>query len=213
MKHLFALAWLTTLRFCYGATPKLFQQKDFTAASFTEAANHFVGLGEDAAVRYLRRLSLDDRKDFAEHRGEWSVNERIGWMCRVLFEPKDAEPIRQPFFGALSLPYHTMPSSRWPRFPVALSGSTYLVLGEGYIVCGFREDPKDYIEHCRKNGVFRTTKIAVPTRAQALQDVAALRKSKAWNDIKWTDKGDHWSYSMNEDWAWKFIQKQAESIP
>jgi hypothetical protein len=38
------------------------------------------------------------------------------------------------------------------------------------------------------------------------------RKSKAWTDIKWEDSGDGWSYTMDEGQAWKFIQKQAESI-
>jgi hypothetical protein len=52
----------------------------------------------------------------------------------------------------------------------------------------------------------------VPTRAQALQDAAALPKSKAWRDIKWEDSGEDWSYGYDEGDAWKFIQEQAESI-
>ena len=209
MKRSIALVWLMTLQFCGGATPELFQQRDFTAATFAEAINSFVRLGENAAVQELRGLALDDTKD----RGEWSVNERIGWMCRVLFDPKDSLPIRQPLFGALSLPYHTMPLSSWPRYPVALSGSTYFVLSEGYELSGLPEDSRDYIEHCRIHGVFRKTSIAVPTRAQALLDAAALRKSKAWTDIKWTDKDESWSYPMAEACAWEFIQKQANGIP
>ena len=164
MKNSIVLVWLMTLQLSCGATPQLFRQRDFTAASFAEAANHFVTLGEDAAVQELRGLALDHSKDFAGHRGEWNINERIGWMCRVLFDPKDKQPIRQPLFGGLSSPYHTMPLSRWPRYPVALSESTYFVLSQGYILDGFPEDPKDYIEHCRKNGVFRKSKVTVPTK-------------------------------------------------
>jgi len=195
------------------ATPQLFLQKTFTAASFAEAANHFVNLGEGAAVRQLRGLALDQRKDLTEHDG-WSVNERIGWMCRVLFEEKTNTFIRPPGFGELSLPWNTMPLTSWPLYPVALSGSTYFVLSEGYSLNGIAEDPKDYIQYCRTNGVFRKTILVVPTREIAMKDVAALRQSKAWTSIKWNDSGENgnWSYHMSEDWAWAFIQQQAESI-
>lgn len=206
------LMLLLTLQVGSAAAPELFRQQSFTSATFAEAVNHFVALGEDAALQELRGLALDASKDFTAHRGEWSTNERIGWMCRVLYDSKNKQPIRQPFFGGLGLPLLTMPLSSWPRFPVALSGSTYFVLSEGYMLGGLAEDPKNYMEHCRKTGVFRRTKVPVPTRAQALQDAAGLRKSKAWQDIKWKDSGPGWSYTMNEGLAWGFIQKQAGSI-
>ena len=203
------LILLLTFQVGYTATPELFQEETFTAATFAEAVNHFVSLGEEAAVNELRGLSSDTFTDFK--RG-FRINERIGWMCRVLFDPKDTQPIREPGFGGLWLPYHTMPLANWPRYPVAFSGSTYFVLSEGYILGGAPEDPKAYIEYCRKNGVFRNMKVPIPTKAQALKDAAALRKSKAWKDIKWEDSGENWSYTMNEGWIWKFIQKQAEDI-
>ena|ERR1043166_1532690 len=206
------LVWLVTLQLCCGATPKLFQQKRFTAASFAEAANRFISLGEEAAVQELRGMTLDHSKDFSDHRGEWSVNERIGWMCRVLFEPKTNAFVRPPAFGGLSLPYNTMPFTNWPLYPVVLSGSSYFVLSEGYSLGGVPEDPKEYIDHCRKVGAFRKTKVAIPTRAQAQKDATALRQSKAWTSIKWKDSGQNWSYEMSEEWAWEFIQKQADGI-
>lgn len=84
-------------------------------------------------------------------------------------------------------------------------------MSEGYLLAGVPEDPRAYIDYCRTNGVFRKTKVTVPTKTQALKDAAALRKSKAWTDIKWTDSGQNWSYTMDEGWAWEFIQKQADS--
>ncbi len=192
--------------------PELFRQKSFTAATFAEAVNHFVALGEDVAIRELRSLAIERYKDYGGHDGQWSTNERIGWMCRVLFDPKDKQPLHQLLLGAPHLPYRTMPLSNWPRFPVALSGSTYFVLGKGRTLFGVPEDPQEYIDYCRRSGVFRKTQVPVPTRAQALQDAAALRKSKAWRDIKWEDSGEDWSYGYDEGDAWKFIQEQAESI-
>ncbi len=202
------IALLLTLQVACAAVPRLFQERDFTTASFADAVNHFITLGEDASVRELRGLATDSITDFK--RG-FSVNERIGWMCRVLFEAK-TESLRPPRYGALSLPYHTMPDKSWPLYPVALSGSTYFVLSEGYSLGGRAEDPKAYIEYCHQTGVFRKKPITVPTKTQALADASALRQSAAWQAIKWKDSGENWSYTMDEEWTWKFIQKQAEDI-
>jgi hypothetical protein len=202
------LALLLAPQVACGAVPRLFQQSDFTAASFAETVNHFVNLGEDAAVDELRGLVPDGKMDFQR---KFNVNERIGWMCRVLFQAKSGS-LRRPAFGALDLPHNTMPDKSWPLYPVALSGSTYFVLSQGYHGRGVPEDPKEYLEYCRQNGVFRKMPITVPTRAQALKDAAALRQSAAWQAIKWQDSGENWSYTINEKWVWKFIQKQAEDI-
>jgi hypothetical protein len=208
MTRSIVIAFFLTLQLACGAVPRLFQEKEFTAASFADAVNHFVALGEDAAVQELRGLATDILTDFK--RG-FSFNERIGWMCRVLFKSK-AESLRPPGFGALDLPYHTMPDKSWPLYPVALSGSTYFVLSEGYSIHGVPEDPKAYIDYCRKTGVFRKKPVSVPTKAQALRDAAFLRRSAAWQSIKWKDSGENWKYTMDEGGAWEFIQKQAEGV-
>ena len=43
--------------------PRLFHEHVFTAESFAEAVNHFVGLGEDAAVRELEELAQEEHTD------------------------------------------------------------------------------------------------------------------------------------------------------
>jgi hypothetical protein len=203
------LILLMSLQASSGAAPQLFREKAFTAASFAAAVNHFVSVGEDAAVQELPGLALDDSADL--QRG-FSANERIGWMCRVLFEPKGKDPLRPPAFGGLNLPYHTMPDKNWPLYPVALSGSSCFVLSEGYELDGHAEDPTHYIDYSRQAGVFRKKPVTVPTKTQALKDAASLRQSAAWKAIKWKDQGENWSYMMDEEWTWKFIQNQAESI-
>ena len=212
MKHFTLFVWSITLQLCCAATPELFRQRAFTAASFAEAVNHFIDLGENAAVGELRGLAVDYIKDHHDHRGEWSINERIGWMCRVLFESKTNGFIDPPRFGRLDLPVETMPDSSWPLYPVALSGSTYFVLSQGYFLAGAPQDPKDYIDECRKVGAFRKAKVSIPTRAQALKDAAALRQSKAWTSIKWKNSGPGWSYQLSEYGTWEFIEQQAEEI-
>ena len=200
------------LRICRADSPRLFSEREFTCVSFAEAVNHFISLGQGNAVKELRRLTLPWGEDFRAH-GEFSVNERIGWVCRVLFQPKENEPLRPPLFGGLNLPDQTMPLKSWPLYPVAFSGGTYFVLSQGYMLFGVAEDPKDYIDYCRKTGYFRKTPISVPTRAKALRDAIALKQSEPWRAIKWKDRGEGWSYSLSEDWIWSFIQNQAASIP
>lgn len=206
------VALLIVSPLCLAEVPRLFREKEFTAASFAEAVNHYVALKEDAAVEELQGLALDGEKDFTKHNGAWSVNERLGWMCRVLFMSTGDKPLRPPGFGGLSLPWSTMPLESWPSYPVALSGSTYFVLSEGYTLDGLAERTEDYIKYCRKNGRFRAEPLSVPTKEQAIKDAAALRASKAWRKIKWEDSGQNWFYLMSETDAWKYIQNQADSV-
>ncbi|HWB03793.1 MAG TPA: hypothetical protein VG796_12275 [Verrucomicrobiales bacterium] len=200
---------LMTVQFACGEVPRLFKEKDFRAAHFAEAVNYFVALGEDEAVRQLEELApgRGSNGKLAFH-----MNERVGWMCRVLFEPKGAEPLREPRFGALRLPYLSMPAKNWPLYPVALSGSTYFVLSEGYSLGGLAEDTGKYLQYCRKAGTFRKKPVPVPDKAQAAKDAAALKESEVWKGIKWKDSGPGTSYTMSEGWTWKFIQAQADGI-
>lgn len=204
----FIVVVLWTLQAACGAVPRLFQEKEFTSGSFAEAVNHFIAMGEDAAIKELQVLAAGE--DTNTKRG-FSLNERVGWMCRVLFEPKAAN-LRPPSFGALDLPYHSMPSESWPLYPVALSGSTYFVFSEGYSCGGLPEVSRAYIAYCRQAGVFRKKPIHVPSIILARLDADALRCSAAWKAIKWKDSGENWSYTMDELRAWEFIQKQADAF-
>ena len=199
---------------CRAESPQLFRERNFTSKIFAEAVNHFVSIGESGAVKELCDLRLDWTQNFQVERSGFSVNERIGWMCRVLFQAKGKEPLLPPMFGANTLPYRSMPLKSWPMYPIALSGNTYFVLSQGYSFEGFGgpEDPKSYIDYCRTAGNFRKIPIPIPTREEALRDVAALRQSPAWKAIKWTDRGQGWSYNYDEEWIWSFIQKQAKAI-
>src|SRR5262245_3696949 len=102
--------------------PELFKKKEFTAADFATAVNWFVALGEEGAVKQMQEIAKSRAAD------NFITRYRVGWMCRVLFEPKEVKRLRAPQWGSLNLPYHTMPDKSWPLYPVALSGSTYFVL-------------------------------------------------------------------------------------
>ena len=187
-------------------TPRLFTSSSFNAADLAEAVNHFVVLGEEASVRDLTCLAPDH--DYKRDRSQgFSVPERVGWVCRILFTPKGQAPLRSPGYGAHELPWRSMPLSRWPLFPVASSASSFFVLAEGYHVFGSPEEPLEYLAYCRANGRFRTRPVAVPGRAQARRDASALRRSRAWRAINWQD-----TYGFPENDTWSFIQTQADTI-
>ena len=96
---------------------------------------------------------------------------------------------------------------------MVLSGSTYFVLSEGYMLAGEPENPTKYLDYCRDSGKFRKGAVPIPSRDQALKDLEALRRSEAWRAIKWKDSGPGFSYTFNEEWVWKFIKAQAEEMP
>jgi hypothetical protein len=199
---------------CQAEAPKLFREEPFTCVTLAEAVNHYVALGEEKAAKELESLVSDwDTERRAETNRQFSINERIGWVCRILFEPKGKEPVRQPLFGGLRLPSNSMPLARWPLYPVAASGSSYFVLSEGYYLEGLAEDPKDYLKYCRANGKFRKEAVPIPSRIQALKDLEKLRQSEAWKAIKWKDSGRGFGYNFDEERIWTFIKSQAKKIP
>ena len=194
-----------------------------------EAVNRYVAIGEAATIKELQQVSSQEssQKELFAGKG-FSVNERIGWVCRVLYIPKDppplfipktgvlitekAGPLRAPEFGLLAMPEKTMPAEKWPLYPVAFSGSTYVVLKQGYTDSGTPEELTHYLMYCKNNGVFRQTPVPVPTKEQAEKDIANLRQSGSWQAIKWEDN-DGFSYVMGEQWAWSSIQNQVKAIP
>jgi len=213
MVRLFTLLVFMTLGLCHAEVPKLFTEQNFTSVTLVDAVNHFVAIGEDASVKELQGIISSDEANtnWIFSKG-FSVDERVGWVCRILFEPKGHSPLRAPKYGRLSMPEKYMPISKWPLYPLALSGSTYFVLSENYTADNTPEESGHYLAYCEKNGVFRKTPILLPTKEQAMQDAIAFRQCKSWQAIKWED--DHgFSYPLGERWTWGFIQNQIESLP
>ena len=189
------------------AAPSLFREKDFDCNTLADAVNHYVALGEAVAVRELNSFA-QPTPDFANG---IDINERIGWVCRILFEAKNA-PIRQPGFGGLGLPYRSMPLVKWPLYPVAKSGDTYCVLAEGYSLAGEAEPVSSYISHCAKVGSFRTDSVQMRSEAEANADLNALRLSQRWLDIEWEGKGPGYSFFIDEKSVWNSIIRQAKIV-
>ena len=189
--------------------PLLFKHKQFDSTTLANAINYYVGLGEKQSLIELQALSRDDF-DFSNG---FDVNERIGWVCRVLYDPKNGNPLRPPAFGGLSLPRNSMPLQNWPRYPIAKTGNTYVVLSEGYSLAGQAEPVSSYLDYCKSNGTFLKQKITVSNRQNAITDISNLRKSTRWTSIKWSDSGPGFSYTMSEQWVWDKIEHQAKSIP
>jgi hypothetical protein len=212
MKHLLTYLMLMTLGFCHAEVPKLFCEKPFNSTTLAEAVNRYVAIGEAATIKELQQVSSQEssQKELFAGKG-FSVNERIGWVCRILYEPRGHSPLRAPKFGVLAMPEKTMPAEKWPLYPVAFSGSTYVVLKQDYTANGTPEELTHYLAYCKNNGVFRKIAVPVPTKEQAEKDIANLRQSGSWQAIKWEDN-DGFSYVMGEQWAWSSIQNQVKAI-
>ncbi len=213
MKRILIYLMLMTMGICRAEIPKLFTEKPFNSVTLAEAVNHYVAIGETATIMELQQLAAQEKSDdnyFASH--GYCLGERISWVCRILYEPRGHSPLRGPKFGTLSIPERTMPLEKWPLYPLAISGSTYVVLNQSYTPKGKPEDVTHYLAYCKDSGVFRKNPVVVPTQEQAMKDAAALRKSEAWLAIKWRDD-EGFSYPMGEQWTWGFIQNQAKGIP
>jgi len=200
------------LGLAHAEVPKLFTQKQFTAANIAEAVNRYVAIGETSAVKELQQVAAQDTSENDNFLGKgFSVKERVAWVCRILYEPKGRTPLRAPRFGELALPEKSMPAEKWPLYPLALSGSTYVVLKQGYTPDGTPEEVTHYLAYCRNNGVFRKTPVDVPTREQAEKDIASFHSSAEWQAIEWQNK-DGVSFPMGESLTWAFIKNQTKSI-
>jgi hypothetical protein len=196
--------------------PKLFLQDSFNARDLAQAMNYFVALGEERASQKLASLSHDRWADFRRSgRTGFSRNERIAWVCRILYQPKGNEPLRPPAFGGIASLPNAMPLAEWPLYPLALSGDTYFVLGRGYSLAGRPEFIGSYTFFCRKHGVFRKAPVAVPDKWQALKDFELLTNSKKWKALVWPLDYDTTGRGVPvlENLALKFIKAQAEGIP
>jgi len=184
---------------------KLFAKNELDAATFAKAVNHFVDIGETTAINELLALSCNAKPDVV-------AGSRVSWVLRVLYLPKTLEPLRKPGYGALVDPAPEEAFAGWQLFPLVRSGDSYFVLSVSYLLGGLAEHPCDYLHYCLANGTFRKEHIPVPSRAQALEDAAALRSSPEWRAIKWAAQGEGGSYSASEEWVWKFVSSQAETI-
>jgi hypothetical protein len=191
-------------------TPLLFRQRDFTCADLAEAVNHFVKLRRVSAEEALKNLIAVAA---IRPRGEFDISERAAWICRVLYQPAGETPLRDIRSGGLSLPYRSMPLTKWPLYPLARSGDSLFVLAEGRTLAGVAESLPDYISWCRRNGVWRDKPLPVPDRATALRDAQKLRAGAAWKAIRWQHKSQGSSYNYSEEQEWKWIEQQADRIP
>jgi hypothetical protein len=213
---------------CQAEVPKLLTERVFTPATLAEAVNHYVALGEEATFKELKAFIAEDatHTNYLFNRG-YSVDERIGWIFRILYEPRMGASMivpktgvvipgrlitmRAPMFGILGLPEKSMPAEIWPLYPLALSGSTYIVLKERYTPKGVPETAEHYMAYCRNNGDFRKAPVPVPTREQALKDTQDFRQSAAWKSVKWFNEKSI-SFPLGEEWTWAAIQHRSNAI-
>ena len=196
----------------HAETPKLFKSSQYNSKVIAEAANYFIKLGEDKGIQELMKLSppswtppsVQETKD-----GLRLDRDRVAWLLRILYKPKK-EPIRQPLFGALGLPYMSMKNGKWPIYPLVESEGVYFVLADGYFLAGRAERIEDYVAYCKKNGIYRKKLIKKPTAKEATKALNFLFSDKRWKEIEWSYSQPNHSYTLSEESRKKFIKKQTK---
>ncbi len=200
--------------------PKLFVQPGFNSRNLAEAANYFIAMGEDRAFAKLASLEVSPSNwtwnwSLAYGRTSFSLDSRVMWMCRMLYEPKGSVPLRNPKIGCI-LPFTTFTTTSlepWPLFPLVLSGESYFLLGGIQDISGTPESAVGYLQYCRSNGSFRAKPVALLSRKQSLKDIALLTQSEKWKAIKWKKSGPVFYYSIPEESVLGYVKSQAEGIP
>lgn len=209
MKKLWLLGglMLLTLNVCrVGAAPPV-PDNPPDPALFARAVNYYVALGEKKAFRklYFHAKYPLTRADF-----------HTEWLCRALYAPKPGQALRAAAVGRGGF-YSHWPDTYvdWPLLPLARAGKSYFVLipgSGGVTVGGPPERSWDYLKFCRENGVFRTQPVPVPTRAEALHDAKALRRSTLWKAVQWRVKQPDGSYRGSDESTWQEILAQANAV-
>jgi len=140
--------------------------KSFTVADLANSCNYIISLGEAEGCASLFAASKN-------YHGEFSYPERVSWIIRVVFISNTPDPLRQPSYGELSLPYESMLLATWPKFPVAQSDLVFFVLSEGYSLSGYPENPTAYLEYCKSNGTMRREPVLIPDSKVATKHLIA----------------------------------------
>jgi hypothetical protein len=183
--------------------------REFSPLMLAQSANALIAMGEEKAVDLLQSSIRDFETDLSFG---FSTNERIGWLCRLIFESKSDKPLRAPYFGSLSLPRKSMPTSEWRKYPLAVSKGTVFVLADGYAIVGTPEDPLEYIRYCQRAGQFRKRHYPIPSRTEAEQALSALITSSRWRKIRWHHRGPGSEYRYSERRVIGFLSRQVNRI-
>ena len=180
--------------------------------ALARVANRFIALGEERALEGMASL-VRGKEQERLHRYDQAI--QIGWICRLIFESRSDGPLRAPMYGQLDLPWHSMPISKWPYFPLAESDGLFFVLSSGYLVAGHPEDPVDYINYCRESGSFRVTRIKIPSESEAEAALDSLLSSEIWLNIKWKDEkwypgGGGWFHDLSPESTIAYLRRQTK---
>jgi hypothetical protein len=195
-----------TLPPAYRAFPSFLEEPSYDAATLALTVNHYIGLGETAALADLRQRAVKiERKAYSSQ----SLQEtRIAHVAHILWG-SSGDALRGRADGAyMDLPYLSMPPAAWPYYPMVRSGQTFFVMSEFRILAGVAEPIGDYLDYCQREGRFRRSALAVPTRDQAIKDLNALQASPRWRALRWKENVGHTKYQLHADWVVNTMKQQ-----
>jgi len=189
--------------------PKLLTNVPPTPALLAEAVNHYVALGEQQAFIELDKLLVACMND-PNVDNDVRIS-RIGWICRILYEPKDqSKPLHAPDAAKYSILWWSLQTCS--LHPIAQSGSSYFVLQQGTLFEDSHEDRRKYLEYCKQNGRFRKKPVIVPTPEQARKDLSNLLQSFAPQNAKWKFAGNGSLYTTVPSISVEELKKQVDDM-
>ena len=178
----------------YRTFPSFIEEYAYDVATLATTVNHYVSLGEAAALADLRK-----RAARLERNALSPQETRIGHVAHILWGSSGVA-LRNRADGAyMDLPYLSMPASAWPHYPLVRSGESFFVMSEARILAGVAEPLSDYLNYCQQNGRFRRGALPVPTHDQALRDLKALQASQRWRALRWKEDLDHTQYQLHPE--------------
>jgi hypothetical protein len=188
------------------AAPELgtLRSDDTSPAQLARDARTLLALDRDEAIALLERHAVSDSAsaDTASAARaaspDFDRNERIGWLCRVVFVDAATLPVRAPRRGAVALPYLSMPEDKWPHFPLAIHDGCIFVLAEGLQLAGLPEPMSDYFAYLKREAQLSRALYAEPDVDAADRALQRLCESQRWREIRWGKDGTNPSYWFSE---------------
>jgi len=178
------------------------------------SANTLIAAGEERACGALiSAAGLEDPRDNP------ALQQKILWLCRLLFIPKDpAKPIPGAYDGAV-MPVYREDYAQWPTHPFIITNGIPVLLprfvSERARLRLALDGPQpggNYVKLCQHWGVFRSEPFPNPTLLATSNAVKQVLTSPDWQAMHWRDSMQLSLGAAPREWAETKIWEQVENM-
>jgi hypothetical protein len=151
--------------------------ESYRIAHYLESAAALQKLDPDKRAARLRELAEDPARA-----------SEVFPLCRMLFEAKSKAAFRRPGIGAPLFIGGTEDLADWPLEPITIVDGVPILVVRGYMLAGFAEPPKWYVEYCLSDCKWRDVRYAPIDAAQLkgiVEKFIAARPKLITGDVVW----------------------------